>query len=226
MTPNQLKQAAAQAALHHVLPHLRPDSVLGIGTGSTADFFIDGLAQHRGKFRGAVASSSASADRLRQHGIALFDLNTLDTLDFYIDGADESTPRLELIKGGGAALTQEKIIAAVATTFLCIADDRKWVEQLGRFPLPVEVIPLARNYVARELKRLGGKPEYREGVVTDNGGHILDVHDLAINNPQTLELQINQITGVITNGLFAKRPADLLFLSSGTGVKTIRRPPL
>lgn len=226
MTPNQLKQAAAQAALQHVLPHLRPDSILGIGTGSTADFFIDELAQHREKFRGAVASSFASAEKLRQHGIALFDLNTLDRLDFYIDGADETTPRLELIKGGGAALTQEKIIAAVAQTFLCIADDRKWVEQLGQFPLPVEVIPLARNYVARELQRLGGRPVYRDGVVTDNGGHILDVHDLTIQDPQTLELQINQITGVITNGLFARRPADLLFLSTETGVKTIKRPPL
>ncbi len=226
MTPNQLKQAAAQAALHHVLPHLRPDSILGVGTGSTTDFFIDGLAQHRDRFRGAVASSSTSAEKLRHHGIALFDLNTLDCLDFYIDGADESTPRLELIKGGGAALTQEKIIAAVAQTFLCIADDRKWVAQLGQFPLPVEVIPLARNHVARELQRLGGTPVYREGVVTDNGGHILDVHDLSITDPQALELQINQITGVITNGLFAHRPADLLFLSAGTGVKTIKRPAL
>ena len=209
MKQDQLKQAVAQAALAYVLPRMQEHSVLGVGTGSTANFFIDALAPHKDRFAGAVASSQASAAKLRAHGITLFDLNDVD---LYIDGADESTPRLELIKGGGAALTQEKIIAYAADTFVCMVDESKWVEQLGRFPLPVEVVPQARNRAAKALAALGGKPVYREGVVTDNGGHILDVHDLVIQTPLAVEAEINQFTGVITNGLFARRPADVVIV--------------
>lgn len=220
MTQNELKQAVAQAALDYVLPHLNQNSIIGIGTGSTANFFIDLLAAHRSCFKATVASSSASAQRLTQHGIPVLDLNSVQQLDFYIDGADESNPNLELIKGGGAALTQEKIVAAVAKTFICIADQSKWVEVLGKFPLPVEVLPMARNYVVRELQKLGGRALYREGVVTDNGGHILDVHDLNISQAKAMEQRINQITGVVTNGLFALRGADVLLLSTDAGVIT------
>lgn len=221
MNQDQLKQAVAQAALERVLPHLTTDAVLGIGTGSTANFFIDLLAPHRHRFAATVASSQASSRRLREQGIAVLDLNEVEALEFYVDGADEIDPRLALIKGGGAALTQEKIVAAVARTFICIADQSKQVAVLGRFPLPVEVIPLARNHVARELAKLGGRPQHRAGVVTDNGGHILDVHGLSIREPEALEQRINQITGVIANGLFAARRADVVLLASPDGIRTL-----
>jgi ribose 5-phosphate isomerase A len=221
MNQDQLKLAVAQAALNYIVPKLTPTSVLGIGTGSTANFFIDGLAAYKGHFKSAVASSEASAERLRGHGILVQDLNDTDGLDLYIDGADETNTNLELIKGGGAALTREKIVAAAAKEFVCIADESKLVTLLGQFPLPVEVIPMAREYVARELTRLGGTPVYREGVITDNGGIILDVTGLSITAPCELERQINQITGVITSGLFALRPADVLLLGTADGVKTL-----
>lgn len=223
MNQNQLKQAVAQAALDWVLPHLDANSILGIGTGSTANFFIDLLAPHKSRFAAAVASSNVSTERLRGHGIEVRDLNDVDAIGFYIDGADEADPQLALIKGGGAALTQEKIVAAVARTFICIADQSKRVANLGQFPLPVEVIPLARNYVARELIKLGGRPVHRAGVVTDNGCHILDVHDLQIDDPVILEGQINQIVGVVANGLFAARRADVLLLGTDLGVQVIER---
>ncbi len=224
MNQNQLKQAVAQAALDWVLPHLDTAAILGIGTGSTANCFIDLLAAHKHRFAAAVASSTLSAERLRRHGIEVRDLNEVEEIGFYIDGADEADPELALIKGGGAALTQEKIVAAVARTFVCIADQSKRVSVLGTFPLPVEVIPLARNYVARELTKLGGRPVYREGVVTDNGCHILDVHDLHIREPEAMEMRINQIAGVVTNGLFAARRADVLLLGTEQGVQVIECP--
>lgn len=223
MNQNQLKQAVAQAALDWILPHLDHTSVLGIGTGSTANCFIDLLAAHKHRFAAAVASSNTSTERLRAHGIEVLDLNDVEAIGFYVDGADEADPQLALIKGGGAALTQEKIVAAVAQTFICIADQSKRVEVLGKFPLPVEVIPLARNYVVRELVALGGRPVYRSGVVTDNGCHILDVHDLQITDPQALEVRINQIAGVVANGLFAARRADILLLGTDQGVQVIER---
>lgn len=222
MNQDTLKQAVAQAALDYVLPKLEPDTVLGIGTGSTAAFFIEALGAHKSLFAGAVASSQASAEHLTRLGIKLFDLNELDGLALYIDGADETNERLELIKGGGAALTREKIITACSREFVCIADQSKWVTTLGAFPLPVEVIPMARAYVARELAALGGTPIYRTGVVTDNGNDILDVHDLEIDKAVELETVINQITGVVTNGLFARRPADVLLLGGPSGVQTLR----
>ena len=222
MTQDALKQAVAQAALDYIKPHLERDTVLGIGTGSTANLFIDLLASLRGDFNTAVASSEASAARLRQHGIQVSDLNNVNQVDFYIDGADEANAALQLIKGGGAALTREKIVAAVARTFICIADESKRVHTLGRFPLPVEVIPMARSHVARELVKLGGDPVYREGVVTDNGNVILDVHNFSIPQPLAMEAKINNITGVVTNGLFALRPADVLLLGTAQGVETLR----
>ena len=222
MTQDELKQAVARAALDYVRPKLAPDAIIGIGTGSTANFFIDALAAHRDDFRGCVSSSEASAARLRQHGIEVFDLNSAGVFDVYVDGADEANPQLELIKGGGAALTREKIVAACAREFVCIADESKWVETLGGFPLPVEVIPMARSHVARELVKLGGDPLYRTGVVTDNGNAILDVHHLHISSPRMLEEKINHITGVVCNGLFALRPADVLLLGRRHGVETIR----
>ncbi len=223
MTQDQLKQAVAQAAVDHILPLLDGKSVVGVGTGSTANFFIDALARHKAEFDGAVASSEATAQRLKGHGIAVYDLNAVSELEFYVDGADESNERLELIKGGGAALTREKIVAAVARTFICIADGSKRVPVLGAFPLPVEVIPMARSHVARELVKLGGDPVYREGVLTDNGNVILDVHNLRILEPAKLEGQINDIVGVVTNGLFALRPADLLLLGTAAGVERLTR---
>jgi ribose 5-phosphate isomerase A len=216
MQQDALKQAVARAAVDYVKERLQADSVIGIGTGSTANFFIDYLAELRDRFAGAVASSEASAQRLKSHGI--------EVLDLYVDGADEANDRLELIKGGGAALTREKIVAACAREFVCIADGSKLVEQLGAFPLPVEVVPMARSYVARELVKLGGDPVYRNGVVTDNGNVILDVYNFPIAAPRDAETRINQITGVVTNGLFALRPADLLLLGTAEGVKTLRRP--
>ncbi|MCK9504502.1 MAG: ribose-5-phosphate isomerase RpiA [Porticoccaceae bacterium] len=222
MTQDELKQAVAAAAVDYSLTRIEADSIIGIGTGSTANFFIDMLAAHKGKFAGTVASSDASAQRLKNHGIAVYDLNAVDEVTIYVDGADETNPRLELIKGGGAALTREKIVAAVAREFVCIADDSKWVDHLGTFPLPVEVIPMARSHVGRELVKLGGDPVYREGVITDNGNIIIDVHHLhPIASPRQLEEKINNITGVVTNGLFALRPADLLLLGSVSGVRRI-----
>lgn len=223
MTQDQLKQAVAQAAVDAIVPHLTAKSIVGVGTGSTANFFIDALAKHKMDFDGAVASSEATAARLKGHGIPVYELNSVSELEFYIDGADETNEALELIKGGGAALTREKIVAAVAKTFICIADDSKKVPVLGAFPLPVEVIPMARSYVARELVKLGGDPVYREGVVTDNGNVILDVHNMRITNPVALETQINAIVGVVTNGLFAARSADILLLGTKDGVVRITK---
>ncbi|PZN35154.1 MAG: ribose 5-phosphate isomerase A [Proteobacteria bacterium] len=217
MNADEKKRLAAQAALDFVVE----DSILGIGTGSTVNHFIDLLAARKLRIRGAVSSSEASTERLRRHGIAVLDLNEIDDLPVYVDGADEADRDLRLIKGGGAALTREKIVAAVAQRFVCIADDSKLVEVLGRFPLPVEVIPMARAYVARELARLGGRAVWRTGTVTDNGNHVLDVHDLRIEDPVTLETQINQIAGVVTVGLFARRPADLLILAGDSGVTVL-----
>ena len=223
MNQDAMKQAVARAALDYVKSRLHADSVLGIGTGSTANYFIDYLVEIRHEFAGAVASSEASAQRLRQHGIEVLDLNSTGTFDIYVDGADEANHHLELIKGGGAALTREKIVAACAREFVCIADESKYVEQLGTFPLPVEVIPMARSYAARELVKLGGDPVYRSGVVTDNGNIILDVYNFPIAVPRDIETRINQITGVVSNGLFALRPADVLLLGTAAGVKTLRR---
>jgi ribose 5-phosphate isomerase A len=218
---NQLKQAVAQAAVDYTLKRIEDDSIVGIGTGSTANCFIDLIAQHRHRFQGTVASSEASAERLRSHGIPVFELNAVAEVHIYIDGADEANPQLELIKGGGAALTREKIVTAVANEFVCIADESKWVDYLGTFPLPVEVIPMARSHVARELVKLGGDPVWRENVVTDNGNLILDVHHLyPMGSACELEEKINQITGVVTNGLFAIKPADILFLATQQGIVT------
>ncbi len=205
-----------------IRPQLDQKSVIGVGTGSTANFFIDILAGHKMEFDGAVASSEATAARLKAHGIPVYDLNAAGDIEFYVDGADESDQHLNLIKGGGAALTREKIVAAVARTFVCIADESKLVAVLGNFPLPVEVIPMARSHVARQLVKLGGDPVYREGVLTDNGNIILDVFNLSIVDPVKLESEINAIVGVVTNGLFAARPADVLLLGTSAGVKTIK----
>lgn len=224
MTQDELKQAVAKAALDHVAPRLDRDSVIGVGTGSTANFFIDYLAEVRNDFDGAVASSDATAERLKKHGIPVYDLNSVSELEFYVDGADETNGHLELIKGGGAALTREKIVAAVARTFVCIADESKQVDILGAFPLPVEVIPMARSHVGREIVRLGGDPVYREGVTTDNGNIIIDIHNMDLSRPIEIEERLNQIVGVVTNGLFARRPADLLLLGTSEGVRTIERP--
>lgn len=222
MTQDELKRAVGIAAAEYIRPHLEEDSIVGVGTGSTANCFIDALAQYKHLFDGAVASSEASAQRLRDHGIPVYDLNSVSGMDFYIDGADEINEHLEMIKGGGAALTREKIVAAVAKQFVCVADESKLVQRLGAFPLPVEVIPMSRSFVAREIVKLGGDPVWREGVVTDNGGHILDVHNLSIASAIELESKINQITGVITNGLFALRPANVLLLGTQDGVRTVK----
>lgn len=224
MTQEQCKQAAARAALDYVLAKTGFDSIVGVGTGSTTNYFIDLLAEKKGRIAGTVTTSTRSAQRLHEHKIPVYDLNAVDGVEIYVDGADEIDPRLEMIKGGGAALTQEKIVAAVAREFVCIADDSKWVDHLGAFAVPVEVIPMARGYVARELLKMGGGPVYREGVVTDNGNVILDVHNLyPIGAPRALEEKLNNITGVVTCGLFALRPADLLLLAGSGGVQTIRR---
>ena len=223
MTQDEMKQAVGQAAVERLLPHLDANSIVGVGTGSTANCFIDALAKHKLAFDGAVASSEATAERLKGHGIAVYDLNSVPQLDFYVDGADESNENLELIKGGGAALTREKIVAAVAKTFICIADESKLVPVLGEFPLPVEVIPMARSHVAREIVKLGGDPVYREGCVTDNGNVILDVYNMSIVNPKQLEADLNAIVGVVCNGLFAARPADVLLLGTPQGVRSIER---
>jgi len=220
---DQLKRAVARAALEYVRPWFGSEAALGIGTGSTADLFIDELAAHRDSIAAAVASSERSASRLRGHGIRVVDLNEVQTIPVYVDGADEIDASLAMIKGGGGALTREKIVAAVAQSFICIADASKKVDVLGRFPLPVEVIPMARNFLIRELSRLGGTPRLREGFVTDNGNQILDVHGLRITQPRALEEQINQIPGVVTVGLFAVRGADVLLLGTAEGVQQIRR---
>ena len=222
MTQDELKQAVAEAAVEYILPLLEEDTIVGVGTGSTANMFIDELAKHKHLFDGTVASSEASAERLKGHGIPVYDLNSVTSIRVYVDGADESNDHLHLIKGGGAALTREKIVAACSEEFVCIADESKLVKVLGDFPLPVEVIPMARSYVARELVKLGGDPVYREGVVTDNGNHILDVYNMQIVDPVKLESQINEIVGVVTNGLFASRPANVLLLGTQSGVKTLK----
>ncbi len=214
-----MKQSAARAAIDY-LPHR---GVVGVGTGSTANCFIAELGKVRHRVDAAVASSEATARRLKELGIPVVELNSVSELPVYIDGADEITPQLAMIKGGGGALTREKIVAAVAARFVCIADESKRVDVLGRFPLPVEVIPIARSYVARELVKLGGRPEWREKFVTDNGNAILDVRGLSITNPVELESAINQITGVVANGLFARRGADVLLLGTGRGVETHKR---
>ncbi|MDX1633333.1 MAG: ribose-5-phosphate isomerase RpiA [Marinobacter sp.] len=224
MNQDQLKQAVAKAAVDYIAPRLSRDSVVGVGTGSTANFFIDLLAKLKMEFDGAVASSEATAERLRSHGITVYELNSAPELEFYVDGADEVNERLEMIKGGGAALTREKIVAAVAGTFICIADESKKVDILGKFPLPVEVIPMARSHVGREIVKLGGDPVYREGVTTDNGNIIIDIHNMDLSRPIQVEERLNQVVGVVTNGLFARRPADLLLLGTSDGVKSFKRP--
>ncbi len=219
MAQDELKHAAATAALAHV----PVGSIVGVGTGSTANYFIDQLAAIRHRIDGAVASSEATALRLKRHGIEVHELNDIVDLPVYIDGADEITRHLAMIKGGGGALTREKIVAAVARKFICIADQSKLVDVLGTFPLPVEVIPMARSYVARELVKLGGQPALRPGYTTDNGNVILDVHNLQIMKPLELESTLNQIVGVVANGLFARRGADVLLLGTAGGVQTLER---
>ena len=210
------KRAAASAALAYI----EDDDIVGVGTGSTTNFFIDALATRKARINGAVASSEASAARLRSHGIPVFELNAVGDLPIYVDGADEATRHRHLLKGGGGALTREKIVAQASRRFVCIIDDSKLVAQLGAFPLPIEVIPVARSFVARELVKLGGAPEWRAGFVTDNGNWILDVSNLIINTPVQLEEALNQIPGIVCNGLFARRPADVLLIGSATGVET------
>lgn len=219
MTQDELKQAVGRAALEYVVE----GEIIGVGTGSTANCFIDALAGMKDRIKGAVASSEATKKRLESHGIKVFDLNEVADLAVYVDGADEINVEMHMIKGGGGALTREKIVAAVARKFVCICDGSKLVDVLGKFPLPVEVLPMARSYVARELVKLGGQPALRQGFTTDNGNVILDVHNLRILNPQELEATINQITGVVTNGLFARRGADVLLLGTADGVQTLKR---
>lgn len=218
MTQDEMKRAAAEAALDHI----PAGSVVGVGTGSTANFFIAALGRIKDRVTSAVASSEATAGRLRALGIPVIDLNSVEDLPVYVDGADEVNSALAMVKGGGGALTREKIVAAVARKFVCIADHSKLVDMLGTFPLPVEVIPMARAYVARELAKLGGNPVWREGFVTDNGNLILDVHGLRITEPAGFETRLNQITGVVTNGLFARRGADVLLLGGPDGLRTLR----
>ncbi|MDA1134453.1 MAG: ribose-5-phosphate isomerase RpiA [Proteobacteria bacterium] len=214
---DELKQQVAQAAVQYV-----KSGIIGVGTGSTANYFIDELAKVKNKIDGAVASSEATAQRLRKHGIEVFDLNAIDGMDIYVDGADEITEHMHMLKGGGGALTREKIVAANAKDFICICDETKYVSVLGKFPLPVEVLPMAKSYVARQLVKLGGQPQLRD-FTTDNGNIILDVHGLNITNPIEMEANINQIVGVVTNGLFAARPANILLLATNDGVKTIKK---
>lgn len=216
----ELKRQVGAAALEYI----KEGSILGVGTGSTVNAMLDQLGPWVSRLHGAVSSSEGSTARLKALGIPVLDLNEVGSLALYIDGADEANLGLQLIKGGGAALTREKIVAAAATTFVCIADESKLVDRLGRFPLPVEVIPMARTLVTHELEKLGGRPVHRSGVVTDNGNHILDVHDLLIDDPVALETRINQIAGVVTVGLFAHRPADVLLLATASGVRRITRP--
>ncbi len=217
LTQDELKRAVAQAAIAYV----PDDCIVGVGTGSTANFFIDELAKIKHKVRAAVASSEASAQRLQGHGIKVVSLNDAGTLPVYVDGADEITRHMHMVKGGGGALTREKIVAAASKKFICVCDQSKLVDVLGKFPLPIEVIPMARSYVARQLVVLGGQPQLREGYTTDNGNLILDVHGLSILNPVELETALNNIAGVVTNGLFARRAADVLLLGTANGVQTI-----
>lgn len=219
MDSNDMKRAAAKAAIAYV----PTGAIIGIGTGSTANYFIDELVSMRDRIEAAVASSEASAGRLQAGGIRVVDLNSVGELPVYVDGADEITPRLHMIKGGGGALTREKIVAAVAKSFVCIADESKLVEKLGAFPLPVEVIPMARSHVTRELARLGGRAVLRQGFTTDNGNVIVDVHDCNLSDPEAIEAEINQITGVVTNGLFARRGADIALIAGRAGVRTLQR---
>ena len=217
MTQDEMKQAVARAALDYV----EADTIVGVGTGSTANYFIDYLAEIKHKINGTVASSEASAERLRSHGIEVFDLNSVDQIAVYVDGADETNRHCHLVKGGGGALTREKIVAAASDKFVCIVDETKVVDRLGKFPLPIEVIPMARSLVARKLVALGGEPVYREGFTTDNGNIILDVHGLEIMEPTELERQLNDITGVVTNGLFAIKPANVVLVATASGVETL-----
>lgn len=223
MNQDALKRQVGESAAAFIDPYLDSNSIVGVGTGSTANYFMDALATIKHKFDGAIASSHASEERLRQHGIPVYDLNSVSLLEFYVDGADETDAGMALIKGGGGALTREKIVASVAKTFICIVDESKLVDRLGRFPLPVEVIPMARSAVARAMVNLGGRPVWRQGFTTDNDNIILDVHDLEIDNPRQLEATINNIPGVVTNGLFALRPADMLFVGSASGVEHRKR---
>lgn len=223
MTQDELKQAVAQAAADYVAAHAPAGATIGVGTGSTANFFIDALAGIKDRIGATVASSEATRQRLEKHGFKVLDLNSVSAMPIYVDGADEIDPSYAMIKGGGGALTREKIVAAVADTFVCICDASKQVATLGKFPLPVEVIPMAQAQVARALAQLGGEVKLRAGFTTDNGNIILDVHGLSISDPVGLESQINQITGVVTNGLFARRGADVLLLGTPDGVKTLRR---
>ena len=223
MDQNELKKAVAQAAANYVRDRLDDRSVIGVGTGSTANYFIECLAAFKHDISATVASSEETARRLKALQITVIDLNSAPEVSIYVDGADEATSFLHLIKGGGGALTREKIIAAVAKEFVCIADGSKLVDVLGRFPLPVEVVPMARSHVARQIVKLGGDPVYRERFITDNGNIILDVHNMSIVDPRELETQLNQITGVVTNGLFALRPADKLILGTKEGIRTLTR---
>lgn len=225
MTQDELKQAVALAARDYVAAHLPAGAILGVGTGSTASLFIDALVSLKERLGGTVASSEATRRRLEAHGIRVLDLNDVESMEIYVDGADEIDPGLAMIKGGGGALTREKIVAAVARTFVCICDESKQVATLGRFPLPVEVIPMARAYVSRELTRLGGVPKPRQGFITDNGNQIIDVEGLHITRPVELETRIDGIVGVVTSGLFARRGADVLLLATASGVLERRRVP-
>jgi ribose 5-phosphate isomerase A len=217
LSQDELKKQVASAAIDYV-----KSGIIGVGTGSTANYFIDALAQIKHKIDGTVASSDATAERLKSHGIEVFDLNDINGMDIYVDGADEITEHMHMLKGGGGALTREKIVAANAKEFICICDESKYVPMLGKFPLPIEVLPMAKSYVARELTKLGGQPQLRD-FTTDNGNLILDVHELKITDPIEMEIKINQIVGVVTNGLFAVRPANILLLATNEGVKTIKK---
>jgi ribose 5-phosphate isomerase A len=216
---DELKRMVAQEALKHVVE----DAYVGVGSGSTVFMFIDALASMKGRIEGAVAASEASAERLKKHGIRVVDLNSVNELPVYIDGADEVTENLHMIKGGGGALTREKIVAAVARKFVCICDASKLVPVLGKFPLPVEVIPMARSYVGRELRKLGGHPELRQDFKTDNGNLILDCHGMTLLDPPRTEAELNNVAGVVTNGIFARRPADVLLLAEAGGVRTLKK---
>ena len=222
MTQDELKMEVAMEAFNYVEDLIERNTVIGVGTGSTANFFIEELGKISGKIEGTVASSEETARRLRSMGIPVFDLNTVGEVRVYVDGADEANEHLHLIKGGGAALTREKIIASASKEFVCIADESKLVPVLGKFPLPVEVIPMARSFVGRQIVKLGGDPVYREGCTTDNGNHIIDIFNMEITQPAELEMQLNQITGVVTNGLFARRRADQLFVGTTSGVQIIK----
>ena len=217
MTQDEMKRKAAEAALEYIVV----DEIVGVGTGSTVNHFIDVLAEIKHKIKGAVSSSVASTERMQALGITVYDLNEVNGIEVYIDGADESDHYLNLIKGGGGALTREKIIAGASRKFVCIADESKLVDVMGEFPLPVEVIPMARSFIARELVKLGGRPVWREGFVTDNGCDILDVHDLKIMEPVKLENELNKLPGIVTVGIFANRPADVLILGTPEGAKTV-----